>query len=153
DRQPTQPSFNLKDGQKEVPLTETLVLTLKHPAPLAAVTASFHVAPAVEGHLDASLDRRTYTWSSTGPWADLTQYTVRFDQTPDDRSIAIRAATWRFTTTLVPRVVALTTDTGTAIADNAELPAGTNLKIAFNAEMDQAAVKVLGNGNPLALTW
>jgi Protein of unknown function (DUF3048) N-terminal domain/Protein of unknown function (DUF3048) C-terminal domain len=153
DRQPSQPSLNLKDGQKEVSLTQKLVLTLKRPAAVPAVTAHFHVSPAVDGHLEASSDRRTFTWSSAGPWNDLTQYTVHFEQTPDDRSIPIRAATWRFTTTIVPRVVALTTDTGTAIADNAELPVGSALKIAFNAVMDAASVKVNGNGNSLPLTW
>jgi hypothetical protein len=153
DRQPTQPSLNLKNGQKEVLLTQKLVLTLSRPAAVLAVTDHFHVSPAVDGVLDASSDRRTFTWTSAGPWNDLTQYTVHFDQTPDDRSIAIRAATWRFTTTIVPRVVALTTDTGTAIADNAELPVGSALKIAFNAVMDTTSVKVNGNGSSLPLTW
>ncbi len=153
DAQPTSPALNLNNGEKEVPLTQKVVLTLKHPAPAGTVTSHFHIAPAVDGVLEASTDRRTFTWAPAGPWADLTEYTVRFDQTKDDRSVTIRPATWKFTTTLVPRVVALTTDSGTAIADDAELPVGSNLKIAFNATMDAVSVKVLANGNPVPLTW
>ncbi|HEX6348165.1 MAG TPA: DUF3048 domain-containing protein [Candidatus Dormibacteraeota bacterium] len=153
DSQPTSPTFNLKNGQKEVPLTQRLVLTLKRPAPVATVTSHFHIAPAVDGVLDASADRRTFTWTAAGPWADLTAYTVRVSQFSDDRGIAVRAGTWSFTTTIVPRVTALTTDSGTAIADNAELPLGSNLKVAFNAAMDATSVKLLANGNPVSLAW
>ena len=153
DRQPTAPALNLKDGQKEVALAQPLVLTLRHPASVESVISHFHVSPAVDGRLEAGTDRRTFTWTSAGPWADLTQYTVRFDQANDDRSIAIKAATWHFTTTIVPRVVALTTDAGTAIADQAELPVNSSLKVAFNTAMDVGSVKLLANGNPLALTW
>jgi len=153
DAQPTLPTFNLKSGQKEVPLSEKLVLSLKRPASEAAVETHFHIAPAVEGVLQASADRRSFTWTTNGPWADLTQYTVHVDQFKDNRGIAVKAATWTFTTTLVPRVVALTNDAGTAIADDAELPVGSNLKITFNTAMDGASVKLLGNGNALQLTW
>jgi hypothetical protein len=153
DSQPTSPSLNLKDGQKEVPLDQHLVLRLVRPAPTEAVSAAFHISPAVEGHLEPAADRLTFTWTSTGPWADLTDYTVRLDQLADDRKVAIRAAAWKFTTTIVPRVTALTNDSGTAIADDSELPAGSNLKLGFNEAMDAATVKVLANGNPLALGW
>lgn len=153
DSRPTSPVFNLKNGQKEVPLTQVLVLTLKRPAPTTAMSAHFHISPSIDGHLDAAPDRRSFTWTAGGPWTDLTEYTVRTDQFRDDRGIAVTAATWKFTTTLVPRVVALTTDTGTAIADDTELPVGSNLKIAFNTAMDGASVKLLANGNPVELTW
>ncbi|HEY8642487.1 MAG TPA: hypothetical protein VIO84_06930, partial [Candidatus Dormibacteraeota bacterium] len=153
DSRPSSPTFNLKNGQKEVPLAQVLVLTLKRPAPTNAVIAHFHISPSIDGQLSPALDRRTFIWTSNGPWADLTEYTVRVDQFPDDRGIAVRAALLKFTTTLVPRVVALTTDTGTAIADDAELPVGSNLKIAFNTAMDAASVKLLANGNPIQLTW
>ena len=48
DGQPTSPSFNLKNGQKEVPLAQKLVVSLKRPASLGNVESHFHIAPAVE---------------------------------------------------------------------------------------------------------
>jgi hypothetical protein len=153
DAQPTSPALNLKSGQKEVPLDQKLVLTLARPAPTEAVSTAFHISPAVEGHLGAAADRRTFTWTSIGPWADLSQYTVRFDQVNDDRKIAIHSATWSFTTTIVPRITALTNDAGVAIADDADLPVGTSLHISFNEAMDPQSVKLLANGNPVPLTW
>src|SRR5207244_2702896 len=79
--------------------------------------------------------------------------TVRFDQVKDDRKIAILAASWSFTTTIVPRVTALTNDAGVAIADDADLPVGTNLHVVFNEAMEPGSVKLLANGNPVALSW
>ncbi len=153
DSQPTLPTLNLKTGQKEVPLSEKLVVGLKRSAPVSTVESAFHISPAVEGTLQPSLDRRTFTWTTNGPWADLTQYTVRVDQFKDDHGVAVKAASWTFTTTLVPKVVALTNDAGTAIADDAELPVGSNLKIAFNTAMDGQSVKLLANGNAWPLSW
>ena len=153
DGQPTSPSFNLTNGQKEVPLAQKLVVSLKRPASLGNVESHFHIAPAVEGVLEAAPDRRSFTWTTNGPWSDLTEYRVSLQQFSDDRGVAVKPASWTFTTTIVPHVIALTTDTGTAIADDAELPLGSNLKIAFNAAMDAASVKVLANGNPVQLNW
>src|SRR5205085_1275087 len=82
----------------------------------------FHIAPAVEGVLEAAPDRRSFTWTTNGPWSDLTEYRVSLQQFSDDRGVAVKPASWTFTTTIVPHVIALTTDTGTAIADDAEMP-------------------------------
>jgi len=67
DSQPTLPTFNLKTGQKGVPLTQKLVLSLKRPAATSVVDTHFHIAPAVEGVLEPSADRRTFIWTSAGP--------------------------------------------------------------------------------------
>jgi hypothetical protein len=150
---PTTASLNLRDNQKEVALNQPLVMTFSRPISEAEAAANFRLSPAIDGALTASGGGRTYTWVSAGPWSDLTTYTVRLSGFTDATSHRVNTGTWHFTTTIVPRVVAVTSDTGTAIADGADLPVGTALKIAFNALMDQSATKLMVNGNAAGGTW
>jgi hypothetical protein len=65
----------------------------------------------------------------------------------------VTPAQWTFTTTLVPRVVALTGADGNAVVDGAQLPAGSALKVVFNTPMDPGSVRVLANGQPVDPKW
>lgn len=150
---PTTASFNLKDGAKEVGLDQALSVTLTRPILQAEATAHFRLSPAVDGKLTASNGNRTYTWIAAGPYTDLTTYTATLLAFQDSAGHQVSGGRWHFTTAIVPRVTAVSTDTGTAIADGADLPVGTALKIAFNAAMDQSATKVTANGNPAQATW
>jgi hypothetical protein len=71
----------------------------------------------------------------------------------DGDGVALAAHSWRFTTTIVPRVTGLMTENGATTADGSELPLSSNLKLAFNSVMAPATVKVLLNGAASALTW
>ncbi len=149
---PTTASFNLKDGQREVRLDQRLRIRFTRAVTAAAVAQHFHLSPAVEGSLEASRDGRTFTWVPAGPWGDLTTYTATVDSFRD-RGHDVRGGRLRFTTTIVPRVTAVTTDTGAGVADGAAVPAGSKLVLAFNAIMDQASVQLTVNGSPAKLAW
>ncbi len=151
--QPTTAALNLKDGQKEVRLDQPVVLSFSRPETLDETVAHFRIAPAIDGKLVAGAGGRSFTWTSTGPWADLTAYTITLLPFHDRQGHQVNAARWHFKTTIVPRVTAVTTDTGSAIADGAELPVGAALKVAFNAAMDQGATKLTVNGNPSGSRW
>ena len=150
---PTTASFNLKNGQKEIRLDQPLAVTLSRPITAEEAAAHFRLAPAVDGKLSASNGDRTFTWTSTGPWTDLTTYTVSLVAFKDSAGHQVDGGSWRFTTTIVPRVVAVTTDTGTAIGDGADLPVGSALKVAFNTAMDQTATRIMANGAAATAAW
>ncbi len=150
--QPTTVSFNLKPGQTEVPLDQKLTVSFSRPLSPAAVAAHLHLAPAVEGHLEAAPGGRSFTWISNGPMADLTAYTLTVENF-NDGGHSVRGGRLGFTTTLVPRVTAVTTDAGAGLADGADIPLGTRLILAFNTAMDQPSVQVTANGAPAKLAW
>ncbi|MDR0358769.1 MAG: DUF3048 domain-containing protein [bacterium] len=52
-----------------------------------------------------------------------------------------------------PRVEALTTSSGATVSDGDLVPAGTALRLTFNAEMDESSLRLLANGTPLGLSW
>lgn len=150
--QPTTTSFNLKPDAKEVRLDEPLTFTFSRP--LSSATAAerhFHLAPAIDGVLKASADRRAFTWTPTGPWADLTTYVATVDAFKD-AGHDVRGARVSYTTTIVPRVVAVTTG-GAGVADGGAIPLGTKLTIAFNTAMDAASVQLTANGAAAKLAW
>lgn len=150
---PTTVRLNLRDGQTEVPLDQSLILTASRPIEPAAFAAAFRITPIAQGQLTTSPDHLVHTWSPTPSWQDLTLYTVRLGATRDAAGHPVKPAQWHFTTTLVPRVMALTTTAGVAIAEGSEIPVGSGLRLTFNDTLDPASVTLLANGSPLPLSW
>jgi hypothetical protein len=150
---PTTASLDPPDGQKEVGVSQPLRLTFSRPVGLTAVETSLRIEPTLDGALAASPDRRHLTWTPGGPWGDLTTYTVTLMPLKDSAGNKIPTHRWHFTTTIVPRVVGLLTDAGTATTDGSELPLGSGLTIGFNTPMAPATVSVLLNSTAAALNW
>jgi hypothetical protein len=152
-QKPTTVALDIRDGQTEVPLDRSLKFTFTRPVAPPTVASSIRIQPAGEGSLAISADDRHFTWVPSTPWADLTPYTVTLAALKDSAGHPVAAHRWHFTTTIVPRVLGLGTDSGT-VSEGAELPLATTLKLAFNAAMDAATVKVLVNSTVAAgLTW
>ena len=150
---PTTVSLNLRDGQKEVGVSQDLRLTFSRPAGLTAVETSLRIEPTLDGALTASPDLRHFTWTPGGPWADLTSYSVTLMPLKDSAGNQIPTHRWHFTTTIVPRVVGLLTDAGTATTDGSELPLGSGLTLGFNTPMAATTVSVLLNSTAASLNW
>lgn len=150
---PTTVALDLRDGQKEVPLDHALVLSFTRPVPVAAVETALTISPTVDGSLTAGTDGRHYTWKATGPWLDLTTYTVTLKPLKDGAGRTVSGHRWRFTTTIVPRVTSLATDKGGSAADGASIPLGTGLTFVFNTPMNESTVSVIANAQPATLTW
>jgi hypothetical protein len=151
---PTSVQLNLRDRQQEVRLDQMLVFRASRPIALAALRAALTITPALDGTLTASSSRATaFTWTPSAPWTELTLYTISLRSIRDAGGRPVQARHWRFTTTLVPRVLSLTTGTGAAVSDAAWLPAGTPLQLTFNTAMDTGSVGLLANQGPLGLTW
>src|SRR5262245_17542113 len=152
--QPTSVRLNLRDGQTDVRLDQALVFRTSQPVALAAIRSALTVLPPVPSSLAASGPARTvFTWTPNQPLAELTRYTVTLRATRDAASRPVPARRWRFTTTIVPRVVSLSTGSGAAVADAAVLAVGTPLQLAFNTAMDAGSVHLLANQAPLGLSW
>ena len=151
--QPTSVGLNLKDGQREVRLDQRLVFTTSRPIDFDTFKDALRITPALDGAVAASTDGRTFTWTPGQPWADLTQYTVILDRIADAGGHRVDARRWRFTTTLKPRVISLSTGTGTLVSDYSEIPIGAPLQLTFNTVMDTASVQLQANGAPLRLSW
>jgi Protein of unknown function (DUF3048) N-terminal domain/Protein of unknown function (DUF3048) C-terminal domain/Bacterial Ig-like domain len=153
-RPPTAVNLNLRDGQREVGLKQSLNLTFTRPVAPDRVESSIRIDPSIDGALkNTGSDHRRFSWTASGPWTDLTTYTVSVLPFPDGSGIATAKRVWHFTTTIVPRVTSLTTENGTATGDGSELPIASKLKLAFNAAMAPATVKLLLNGTATDLAW
>lgn len=128
--QPASAGFNLKDGQSEVRLDQPLVFSFNSAQDPGNTASSFHIDPAVDGALKLSRDRKQAVFTPAGRYQDLTHYTV-----------SLHKQRWHFTTTLLPRVVQMAINgSDAALADGAQVPLTAAIKLAFNAEMDQASV-------------
>jgi len=150
---PTAVSLALKDGQKEVSLQPTLRLSSSRPLAAADLRAAMRVTPGVDADLRASGDGRAFSWSPRRPLAELTEYTVSLGSRNDSSGHLQKAARWRFTTTIVPRIVSVTTESGTVLGDLAEISSGSRLSVTFNDRMDTGSVRLLANGSPVGLNW
>lgn len=150
---PTTVGLNLRDGAKEIPTSQELVFRASRPIELERFRSSLVILPEAAGSLLPSPDRRTFTWTPAAAWDELTAYSVRLAGLRDIEGRPVIDGRWRFTTTLVPRLVALTTKSGQPVADLSELPAGTVLLLAFNSPMETSSVKVVAGGVRLELTW
>jgi hypothetical protein len=150
---PTLVTLGLRDGQVEVGVQEQLPLSASRPVAPASMRAALKLSPAADGELRTSADGRHFSWRASKPLADLTRYTLSLSPLRDASGHAVKGARWRFTTTIVPRVVALTTEGGAPVLDQDAIPAGSRLRVSFNDAMDTATVKLLANGTPVGLSW
>ena len=151
--QPTVVSLALKDGEKDVSLQPDLRLSSSRPVTTGDLQHSLSVSPVVDAALRASSGGRAFTWRPRRPLADLTEYTVSLASSQDSSGHRLKAARWRFTTTIVPRVVSLITEGGAPVPDQGEILSGSRLGVTFNDRMDTGGVKLLINGNPVQLNW
>lgn len=153
-RSPTDVVLTPKSGAREVGLDEPLKLAFTRPVPADRVEAALVIEPVIQGAMATSgSDGRHFSWAPTGPWNDLTTYTVTIKSFKDRDGVATVQHTGRFTTTIVPRVTALTTENGATTENGSELPLASTLKVTFNAAMEAASVKLLLNGAAANLTW
>ncbi len=150
---PTVVSLALSDGEKEVSLQPNLRLSSSRPVATGDLQHSLSVIPAVDAALRASGDARSFTWAPRRPLADLTEYTVSLASRQDSSGHRLKPGRWRFTTTIVPRIVTVTTEGGSAVPEQGEIPSGSRLTVSFNDRMDTGSVRLLANGSPVALTW
>jgi hypothetical protein len=150
---PTVVAFGYRDGQREVGVLDRLQFKTTRPVALAAFKAALRLTPSAPGELHASTDERMFTWRPSRPLADLTEYTLTLSPLRDASGHEVKAARWRFTTTVVPRVIGLTTEAGAVVPDQDQVATGSHLRVSFNETMDPASVKLLANGTPLDLGW
>jgi hypothetical protein len=151
--QPTAVAFGFRDGQREIGVLDRLQFTATRPIAPAAFKTALRVAPSAPGELHASTDNRLFTWRPSQPLAELTEYTLTLSPLRDASGHEVKAARWRFTTTVVPRVIGLSTEAGAAVSDQGEIAAGSHLRVSFNEAMDATSVKLLANGAPVDLRW
>jgi hypothetical protein len=145
-------SLNLRDGETEVPLNQQLVFQVAHPTPGAKLEAALRIRPDVQGHLDAKSGTE-FTWTPRVPWSDQTTYTVEVRALTDSAGRRINGGQWKFTTTVVPRVVAVVGEGGAVLTGNSNVEVGKAMTVTFNAPMDPASVRLLANGAPQDLKW
>jgi Protein of unknown function (DUF3048) N-terminal domain/Protein of unknown function (DUF3048) C-terminal domain/Bacterial Ig-like domain len=150
---PTTASMNLREGTKEVALDQKLVFATSRPVDFDDFRDGLRISPAMEGALAGSPDGRRFIWTPTRLYADLTRYTVSLKSIEDSTGHRVQAARWHFTTTIVPRVVELSTRDGAGVAPFSEIRVGTPLQVRFNVTMDAASVKVLNGDQPVPLGW
>jgi DUF3048 family protein/Big-like domain-containing protein len=146
-------SSDLRDGQKEVGLQPQLRLKATRPIATSALGGALRVIPRADAEVRAADGGRAFTWTPRQPLAELTRYTVTLASLRDSSGHQVKARSWHFTTTIVPRVVSLATEGGLAVPDQGEIPAGSRLRVGFNERMDQTSVRLLANGSPLGSSW
>jgi hypothetical protein len=150
---PTTVATNFKDGARDVPTDSRFTIKFSRPVAIAEVEKAISISPATDGGLVAVSGQTQYAWTATKPLADLTKYTVSLKPIIDLGHHRIPGAQWSFTTIIVPRVVSMTTASGTAIADGAEIDPGETLKLNFNDAMEPVTIKVTIGSQAVNLKW
>ena len=150
---PTTVALNLTNGQKEVPTDSPVALTFNRSVTLQSLETHFAIAPAVQGTLVAVSGQTKYEWIPAKPLADLTTYTVTLTSFADTTNHKVTGGRWKFTTTIVPRIVSVTMPDGTAVTDGLEVQPGTQLTFNFNDAMAPDTVKLSLGAAPVTLAW
>ena len=150
---PTTVTTNFKTGQKDVPTDSRFLLTFSRSVAIAAVEQAFSITPATEGAIVSVSGQTQYAWNPTNPLAELTTYTVAMKPIIDLGHHRIPGAQWSFTTIIVPRVISVTTASGTALNDGSEIDPGDSLKLTFNDAMEPVTVKVSVGTQVANLKW
>lgn len=149
---PTVVSMTLRDGAKEVALDQKLVFKSSRPIDFDGFRAALKISPAMDGALAGTPDGRRFTWTPTRLYGDLTQYTVTLRSIEDASRHRVQAARWRFTTTIVPRVMAFTSGAG-PVEPFSEIGVGTPLRVTFNVPMSTGSVKLVNLDQPVPMSW
>ena len=150
---PTTVATNYKNGQKDVPTDGRISLTFSRSVATAAVQSAFSISPGVDGTIAPVSGQTDFAWSPTKPLAELTTYTVTMKPIVDVGHHRVQAATWTFTTIIVPHVVSITDASGVALADGMGIDPGTSLKLTFNDAMEPATIKVTLGTQIADLKW
>ena len=150
---PTTVTTNFKNGQKDVPTDSRFLITFSRSVAIGEVEKAFSISPSTEGAFTTVTGQTQYAWTSTQPLAELTAYTVAMKPIVDLGHHRIPAAQWSFTTIIVPRVISVTTSSGTALKDGSEIDPGDTLKLTFNDAMEPVTVKVSIGTQVASLKW
>ncbi len=151
---PTTVATNYKNGQQDVPTDGRITLSFSRPVAIEAVQAAFAISPPAAGSIGSVSGQTVFAWSPTKPLAELTTYTVTMKPIVDVSHHHVQAASWKFTTIIVPHVISITDASGTALADGMEIDSGASLKLSFNDAMEPATIKVtLGATQVADLKW
>ena len=150
---PTTVATNVKNGQKDVPTDGSFTLTFSRSVSLDAVRAAFSIAPATDGALTSVSGQSQYAWTPSKPLAELTTYAVDLKPILDVSGHHVNAGQWKFTTIIVPRVVAITAADGAALKDGMEIDPAATLNLAFNDQMEPVTIKATVNGKVADLKW
>jgi hypothetical protein len=150
---PTTIATNYKNGQLDVPTDGRISLNFSRPVAIAAVQAAFSISPPAAGTIAPVSGQNEFAWSPSKPLAELTTYTVTLKPIVD-AGHHVRAASWTFTTIIVPHVVSITDSSGAALTNGMEIDPGATLKLNFNDAMEPATIKVtLGTTQIADLKW
>ncbi len=150
---PTTVTTNFKNGQKDVPTDSRVVLDFSRSVALAAVQQAFSITPATDGSISSASGDTHYAWTPTKPLAELTSYTVAMKPIYDVGHHRVNAATWTFTTIIVPRITSVTGPGGIPITGGAEIDPGATLTLNFNDQMEPVTIKVMIGTQVANLKW
>lgn len=150
---PTTVTTNFKNGQKDIPTDSRFLITYSRSVAIAAVEQAFSITPATDGAIVSVNGQTQYAWTPTKPLAELTTYTVAMKPIIDLGHHRIPAAQWSFTTIIIPRVISVTTASGTALTDGSEIDPGDSLKLTFNDAMEPVTIKVSVGTQVANLKW
>ena len=151
---PTTVTTNFKSGQKDVPIYGPFLFTFSRPVALSAMQAAFSITPATDATMSDLSGQTQYAWSPMKPLSELTTYTISLKPIIDVAGHrAEKAATWTFTTIIVPRVTSITNTGGASIASGMEIDPGSTLKLTFNDAMEPITIAVKVGTQTADLKW
>ena len=150
---PTSTTLNVTDGQKEVPADTHLLFSFSRPVTFAMLTSALSISPATDGTLMSVSGESKYQWIPRLGLSDLTTYTVTLKPFQDTTKHQVKGAHWTFTTTIVPRIAAVTLPDGTPVTNGLEIMPGSKLTFNFNDSMVPSTVRILLADKPQTLSW
>ena len=150
---PTTVSLDLKDGARNVATDRALGLSFSRPVAYEQVRGGLAFEPATGGSLYSDAGRTRYTFKPASAWADLTTYRVSLRSLTDTSGHRTPQLSWRFTTTIVPRVTGVTDQDGNAIAEGAQVPTRSQLILTFNDAMNESTITPLVDAQPATVHW
>jgi hypothetical protein len=150
---PTTVTASVRDGQKDIPTDGSFLFSFSRSVSLDVVKAAFSITPQTDGQLTAISGGNDFAWTPARPLAELTTYTVQLQPIIDLGHHRIAGTHWTFTTIIVPRVIAVTTADGAALADGMEIDPGATLKLTFNDAMDPPTIALTVGTQAATLKW
>jgi hypothetical protein len=150
---PTTVAANVKSGQKDIPTDSDFVLAFSRSISIEALKSAFSITPTTDGTIAAISGQSQYAWIPSKPLQELTTYTVSLKPTYDTTHHRTKGGAWTFTTIIIPRVLTITTGTGSPLKDGMEIDPGATMKLTFNDSMEPVTIKVTVGGQIAALKW
>ncbi|HSS62565.1 MAG TPA: DUF3048 domain-containing protein [Candidatus Limnocylindrales bacterium] len=150
---PTTVSTNVKDGQEDVPTDAAFALDFSRSVSINAVKAAFSIAPTTDGTISAVSGQSQYAWTPAKPLQELATYTITLKATSDTSHHHVNGGHWTFKTLIIPRVLNITSGTGSPLKDGMEIDPGATMKLTFNDAMEPVTIKVTIGGQIATLKW